>query len=192
MLYGIVSVIFRIYFFFIFRIKVAGRENFPKNGGFIICCNHRSNFDPPILAATLPVKPYIIGKAELFSTPLGKFFFENIRGIPVKRGVSEVGLIRMFIKMLKEKNCLMIFPQGTRKKDITEEDAKPGTALLAVKACVPVVPIAISGEYKFMSKIKVNIGEPIYFTEYYNQRIHPQDLDDVSRKIMRAIMDLID
>lgn len=191
MLYDIVRFLFRIYFAFLFRIKVYGSNNFPKNGGFIICCNHRSNYDPAVLASVIKVRPFIIGKEELFSNPISNFFFKRLRTIPVKRGVSEVGLMRMFIRLLKEKNCLLIFPQGTRKKDITENDAKPGTALLSVKACVPVVPVAISGEYKFLSTIKINIGEPMYFTEYYNQRIHPPDLDEISKKIMREIIDLM-
>lgn len=49
-----------------FRIKVEGLEHFPKEGGVLLCTNHISNIDPPVVGVTAPRKVLFMAKAELF------------------------------------------------------------------------------------------------------------------------------
>ena len=59
--------------------------------------------------------------------------------------------------------------------------------MFATHAKVPVLPIKICGEYKFMRKIKVIYGKPIYLDEYYDQKLNSEKLTEISQEILDTI-----
>ena len=48
MLYGFLQIVFRLFFYIVFRTRVYGRENIPAEGAVILAANHASNIDPPL------------------------------------------------------------------------------------------------------------------------------------------------
>lgn len=176
----------------IFRIEVEGYENIPERGPIIICPNHISFLDPPIIGAVFTRRIFFMAKAELFKNPLFKFILSNGLGaFPVKRGTSDLTAIKIALKHLKNGHVVGIFPEGTRSKTGKLQKAEPGVSLLSVKGNAPVLPIGIKSTYKLFSKVVIKIGKPIYFDEYQNIHLTSQDMANIGEKIMFEISKLI-
>ncbi|NCC67204.1 MAG: 1-acyl-sn-glycerol-3-phosphate acyltransferase, partial [Clostridia bacterium] len=96
--------------------RVLGRENIPS-GAAIICANHSSNFDPPMLAIYFGFKHkmHFMSKAELLDLPILGFLLKQAGVFPVHRGENtDIQAIRTAMKILKNGEKVMMFPQGTR------------------------------------------------------------------------------
>lgn len=159
--YGFCRALVRIYYKLIYKIEIAGIEYLPETGGYILCCNHKSNNDPPIVASFMPRRLNFLAKDELFHVPVLGGIIKILGAIPIKRGSGDIAAIKHCLSILKQGKPLLMFPQGTRCSSIKQEDFKPGALPIARKVRVPVIPIGINGEYKFRSKININIGKPI-------------------------------
>lgn len=170
-LYGFAIGAVRLFYSLCFNIKVEGTENIPQKNGFVAVCNHKSNFDPPLVAVALPRKLTFMAKEELFDIkPLG-FVIKKLGAFPIKRGSGDLGAIRLTLSLLKDEKNILIFPEGTRCKEKGKLlEGKQGAALIAYKANVPIVPIGINGEYGFRKKITVKFGKPIILSEHIEGR----------------------
>lgn len=180
------NIIFRI----IFRFRVTGKENIPTEGKVILCSNHISELDPVILGIAVPRRIRFMAKKELFKNKFLGWLVSALGAFPVDRKSADLSAIRNSLTVLKNNEVLGIFPEGTRVYEENIENAKPGIALISIKAKAPIVPIHIESKYKPFSKIKINIGEPIYFSEYYNKKIRTEDYKILSQEIMKAIYSL--
>lgn len=152
--------------------RVAGRNNIPANHAVIFCSNHQSNVDPPILFNALHPRLHILFKAELKKLPLlGKAF--QVGGfVPIERANRErsMAAIEQAAQSLREGNSFLTFPEGTRSRSGALLPFKRGPFLMALKAQVPIVPVAVQGGTASMRKgsglvrpavVTVRIGEPI-------------------------------
>ena len=90
-------VVFLVYIFnlVVFRVEKNGEENIKEKGAYLICANHRSNWDAPILVSNLKRKVYVMAKAELFKNKFIKWFGRKCCVFPVKRGM------KVFVKFIK-------------------------------------------------------------------------------------------
>lgn len=190
MLYNIAVVIVKIALFFMFRIKTKGIENLPESGGVILAFNHKSNFDPVIAAITSKRKLTFMAKEELFKNPVFGALIKKLGAFPVKRGRSDIGAIKAAMKILNGGNAMLMFPEGHRIKDDKIVKAKPGVALIAQMAKVPVVPVNISGKYSWMNKITVTYGESIDLSEYYGQKLEQAKIQEIADGILNAVRTL--
>ncbi len=86
MFYKFAKTVVKIIFSLIFKIKVIGKENIPKNGPVIICSNHISNFDPPVVGITSPRDIHFMAKEELFEKSWLNKILTNVGAFPVKEG----------------------------------------------------------------------------------------------------------
>jgi 1-acyl-sn-glycerol-3-phosphate acyltransferase len=186
MLYRIIKFILGPFFKILYRIRVEGRENLPEGGPLIVCANHSSLVDPIILAIVMPYRIYCMAKAELFNNKLFGSFLRALGVFPVKRGEADIKSIKTSLKLLKENKVMGIFPEGTRNKT-GELMAEAGVSMIAIRAQVPVLPIAIVTSYKFFKPTVVRIGEPMDLTQYYDQKLKNEDYHDISLDIMRYI-----
>ncbi|SHI00759.1 lysophospholipid acyltransferase family protein [Sporanaerobacter acetigenes] len=184
--YFIGNIIFRV----VFRFKVTGKNNIPKEGRVVICANHTSNFDPLILALALPRQVHYMAKKELFNNAFLKWLFTSLGAFPVDREAADLSAIRTSVKILQNEKMLGIFPEGTRVYEENLELAKPGVGLITIKGKAPVVPVFMSSKYKPFSKVNITIGEPINFHEYYNQKLTKEDYKTISQKILKSIYSL--
>lgn len=190
MLYKIGRVIVRFLLLFVFRIEVKGVENIPKTGGAIMVMNHKSNWDVPIAALVSNRKLRFMAKSEMFKSKIGNWFFTNLGAFPVQRGKGDIGAIKAAITKLKEEEMIAMFPEGRRLKNGEKAEPKPGAVMLAIKARVPLVPTHIEGEYKWMKKIRVTFGEPIYYTDVYEEKVPVEELQNMSVTLMNRINSL--
>lgn len=175
----------------IFRIEYEGLENIPEDGAFVIVGNHKHNFDPVLISfATDRVINYL-AKSELFKTKITKYLFEAIHCIRIDREKSDITAIKNCLKVLKSGGILGIFPEGTRIKEKTENtQIKSGAVMIASKGKVNILPVAISGDYRLFSKIKVIIL-PMYDLKLAQEK-YSNNLDDISEDIMGKIYEEVD
>jgi len=178
----------------LFRFRITGRENIPKEGGVILCANHISNHDPLVVGISSPRNLNFLAKEEMYKYKIFRPLMRGLKVIPVNRAKPSMDTLKQVIKTLKEGEAVGIFMQGRRRRKSLSEpemgDYKAGVALFAIKSEVPVVPIYLQSRYLPFSKVIVNIGEPISLEEYYAKRVKTDELNEAAAKIMTAIEEL--
>lgn len=146
------------------RVKVSGRENIPEKGGVIIASNHVNATD--VIFLEYKIKRHIrwMAKSELFENKIIGWFLRGLGAFPVKRGGLDVAAAKTAFELLENGEVFGIFPQGTRSKNPADPvKARHGVAKFAAEAGVPVVPVAIYGDFKLFGKVYVKYGKPVYF-----------------------------
>ena len=175
----------------IFRIEVSGSDNIPKDGPFILCANHISAWDAPLLQVFIKRRIYFMAKDELFHMFFVGLVMKLIKAIPVKRTGSDITAIKTSMKVLKNGECLGIFPTGQREKVKGEGEANGGVALLALKTKAPVVPVHINADYRIFSRVKMTIGTPkVYELSDDKVKADAEDIERMGKEIYSSILSL--
>jgi 1-acyl-sn-glycerol-3-phosphate acyltransferase len=152
----------------VYRLRVRGEENLPKEGGFVLACNHVSNLDPWPLGMPLWPKRWLrfMAKSELYWWP-AKLVLDGAGAFPVRRGQADVEAIQTAVQLAKEGNVVAMFPEGTRRAKglVKRHEARPrsGAARIALEAGVPLVPAAVKGTERLalLRQLRVAYGEPV-------------------------------
>ena len=136
------------------RLRVRGSEHIPHQQSAVYIANHQSNFDIPILYGGLPLQFRWLAKKELFGVPLFGLAMKRCGYIPIDRSDRRKAMHSMTeaARQINEGTSVVLFPEGTRTPDGELKEFKKGGFLLAVKAQVPLVPVAICGSYRVMSR----------------------------------------
>jgi 1-acyl-sn-glycerol-3-phosphate acyltransferase len=121
-------------------------HNIPDTGGVLIATNHISRMDIPVLF-TIPNRPEMTAlvTTKYLKHPLLRWFIVTAEGIWLDRDTADFSAFRTAIRALEQGKAIGIAPEGTRSKACQLLEGKPGTALLALRANVPIVPVAITG-----------------------------------------------
>lgn len=179
------------------RWKVTGREHVPRSGGLIIVSNHLNNSDPDIMsAAILHRRIRYMAKSELFKSKLS-FLVKLWGAFPVKRFEADLGAMLMAERLLRRGEVVGMFPEGTRSRTGYIGEFHPGTALIALRAGVPVLPCAIAGTNQLTGplallkqpRISVTIGEPI--TAVQVKRPSEEQVSALTARIVEAITGML-
>lgn len=153
--------------------RYQGEENFPR-GGFILASNHVSFYDPPMVGGTTDRPLYFLARKTLFGTPLLHWWLSSINAIPVDQDRPDMVGVKRIIKLLKQGEGVVLFPEGSRSYDGVPFPAMPGVGLIVAKANVPVLPCRIFGGHLAWPRdgrihpftpIRLVYGKPIHFDE---------------------------
>lgn len=173
----------------LFPITVEGAENIPDSSGVLICSNHLSNFDPPLVGISTRRQLSFIAKEELFHIPLLKTLLRHLNAFPIKRGAGDRGAIRLAIRLLNDGHALLIFPEGHRNSGMKIRKGLAGAGFFALHTNAVIVPCAIIGRYKFRRRMTVAFGTPVNIGKLKEQSLRPIE---VSAVIMSHIQKLLD
>ena len=144
----------------LFRLRIMGLENVPKNGAYIIAYNHVSLFEPPLLLAFWPIFPEAVAGADTFERDALKFFVRGYGALAVRRGEYDRKIIDDCLWVLDSQRPLMIAPEGGRSHKPGLRQAKAGVAYLMDRARVPVLPVGVSGTSDDMLKPALRAKRP--------------------------------
>lgn len=176
------------------RIKHEGLENVPKDGSFILACNHIHFVDPAVLLAYFPRPIHFMAKEEAFkSSKLAAWFLTHLNAFPVNRARSDKSSVNYAISLIENGHVLGIFPEGTRSKDLKPQKAKAGVALIARQTKADVLPASVYCEKKggLFRKITVRYGELIKYEDLgITEEGGTRELREATDKIMGKIVDL--
>ena len=152
----------------VFRLRASGKENIPREGGFVLSANHLSNLDPWALGFPLFPRRQLrfMAKSELFDSPL-KPVVKAAGAFRVRRGEGDAAAITTAVELAREGEVVVIFPEGTRRKKglVKRHEARPhtGAVRVALGAEVPLVPAAIKGTDRLsrLGPLRVAYGTPV-------------------------------
>ncbi|KUK83180.1 MAG: 1-acyl-sn-glycerol-3-phosphate acyltransferase [Pelotomaculum thermopropionicum] len=190
MFYKFVRLLCRIALVLLRRWEVKGVENLPSGGGAVLVANHVSYWDPVVVGCAFNRRVYFMAKSELFEIPLLGPLISTLGAFPVRRDKSDRNAIRIAVKLLEEGKVVGIFPEGGRNRTGELMRPQPGAAMLAFKAGVPLLPVALKGTRGVLNKVTVTVGKPVFNRQ--GQKTRKADLETASQQVMVQLADLLD
>ncbi len=154
------------------KVQVSGLEHVPRQGGCVIASNHLSLMDTPLVIAHIPLQFRFLAKRGLFKIPFIGGHLRRAGHISIPREDARGSLKAMSesARMIQERGVsALVFPEGGRSTGELRE-FKEGAAYIAIKAGVPVVPVAIQGTRQVLpmgsvlvrpGRVRLSIGEPL-------------------------------
>jgi 1-acyl-sn-glycerol-3-phosphate acyltransferase len=190
----------------LFRPWVKGLDNVPARGAAILASNHLSFSDSIFMPLMVPRPVVFLAKSEYFTGKgikgkLTAAFFRLTNQLPMDRsgGAASAQSLNAGMDVLRNGSLLGIYPEGTRSPDARLYRGKVGVARLALKAQVPVIPVAMIGTDKVqpigkrvpnIRRIGMIFGEPLDFSRYYGMEDDRVIQRSVTDEIMSALMRL--
>ena len=176
------------------RVTVEGLEHIDPNRAYVFASNHLSYMDTPVVLSRIPARFRFMAKAGLFKIPLMGTHLAQAGHIPVPRedpraAVRALGLAAQIIR--DRGISVLVFPEGGRSDDGKLHEFKEGAAYIAIKAGVPIVPVALNGTREVLAMhsavfhrgpVMLRIGEPVS-TEGLTMRDRRALTDEVRERI---------
>lgn len=179
----------------------VGRERVPRGGPLLVCGNHISTLDPPLVPAFLPRNDsWSMAKAEYFeSSRLQTWIFNAFHAFPVVRHSADRAALRRATAILRQGQVLVLYPEGTRITSGGLHRPEPGAGFIAMLTGAPILPVAITGSREVFGKgfrlprrapLRLEWGEPFKIASRLpgGRRVEYQDASDA---IMLAIAEML-
>ena len=170
-----------------FKVRVHGLENIPREGPFVLLCNHQSYLDPVFCGITAKRRFYYVARDSLFRNPIFGRLLVSIKVIPIRRGSADLSAIKKVIEKLKVGYPVCLFPEATRTSDGKISALKPGVGLLSRRSKSPVVPAVIDGAFECWPRNR-KIFSPGRITICYNEPISPQRVKQLGDEEFAALL----
>jgi 1-acyl-sn-glycerol-3-phosphate acyltransferase len=182
------------------RVEVVGAENTPRRGGLIVVSNHLNNADPGLVGGFLPRRVVFMAKDEMFQWPLFGGYVRLIGAFPVRRFEADLKALRRAVQLVRRGEVLVMFPEGTRSKTGSMSRGHPGTAMVALRAGAPILPVAVTGTEVVRlpgdffrpfhrTKVRMVVGEPFSLPPVNRPRA--EDVERCTDIIMSRIAALL-
>ena len=182
------------------RIRVNEIPTLPVHGPAILASNHSSNFEALIYYAYLaPRRRTAFGKYELWNNPFTRFVMQIWSIIPVRRGVADRGAFDRALRELDRGAYLGVAPEGTRSKSGVLLRGRPGVAILATGARIPIYPLVCLGANTIVAtlrrgrrpEIRIRVGAPFVLELPSGSTRTSRDLRVATDEIMVRIAQLM-
>lgn len=181
------------------RVKVEGLEKIANLGPCIFTSNHLSYMDTPVVVASIPVNFRFMAKQELFKIPFLGAHLQKAGhiSVPLEDPRASIRSLSHAARVIHERHLsVLIFPEGGRSETGELQPFKEGAAYLAIKAGLPVVPVALCGTYEVLrmhslhvrgGPVRVRIGDPISTTG-----LRSQDRGELTGQIRSQLATLLE
>lgn len=179
-----------------FGLRVEGREHLITEGPVLIVSNHQSFIDPPLVGSLYETGTHYLARKSLFRGFAG-WLFPHWGAIPVDQDRPDMASLKTVIRLLKDDNRVVIFPEGSRTEDGSIGEAAPGVGLVAAKSGAVIQPIRIRGAFEALprggkrlrfTRLSLTVGPPIRLTaEERHQASGKEGYDQLAKRLMAAI-----
>lgn len=169
-----------------YPVDVHGRENIADEP-VILCANHSSALDPILMIGALD-RQYdlrIMAKQQLMTVPVVGWFIRKMGGFGVDRGNSDINSVKAAIRSLRDGWSLLVFPEGTRVKDMSRAEVKGGVAMMAIRGEVKLQPVFIQRNKKLFRKTRIIFGKafaPVYTGRKGTAEEYQSNAEEVMRQ----------
>jgi 1-acyl-sn-glycerol-3-phosphate acyltransferase len=196
-LYALLYVIVRV----LWRAQIVGRLPIPPDQGAVVICNHLGPLDSFSIALTVDRLVHWMVAREYCVHPAFAWFLRISGVIPVSRGGIDTAATKLAIRYAQEGELVGLFPEG--RINTTAEllaPGRPGAAMIALKARVPVVPCYITGSpydgtvwgcLLMPAKIRLKVGQPIDLSAYYGRENDREVLEHLTRQFLVEMAKLV-
>lgn len=188
MLYNVAKKVVSGFYKIRFKIKVIGADRVPQEGPVLICSNHISDFDPPLIGISLKKEMSFFAKSELFKIPVFGKIVSRLNTVPVERGKGDRQALKNSVEALKEGRTMLVFPEGSRSKDGELKEFQQGASFMAIKAEATIVPAAIKGKYDRKEGVTVIFGKPIDVQKMVNEGKNRKEITDKLREDINNLL----
>jgi 1-acyl-sn-glycerol-3-phosphate acyltransferase len=184
----------------IWRTRIEGELQVQPNQGAVIVANHRSSVDPAFLQICIRRVVYWMVAREYCQAPFIGALLRAFQVIPVGRGGIDTAATKQAIRLAQDGGIVGMFPEG--RINLTDQillPGRPGAALVALRARVPIIPAYIFdapydgtalGPIFMRSKVRVKIGQPIDLSPYYGREKEDGVLQEITKRAMHAMATL--
>jgi 1-acyl-sn-glycerol-3-phosphate acyltransferase len=174
-----------------YGLRYSGRENIPATGAVLVCSNHQSHFDPPLVGMGCVRRLNYLARESLFQIAPLRLLIQTLDAIPIDREGLGLSGIKESLRRLKRGEMVLIFPEGTRTTTGEVQAMRPGFTVLAVRGGAAILPVGLDGPYQAWPKsqkfprlgtIHIHYGQPLLPEEIsrYEER---ELLAEVERRI---------
>ncbi len=178
------------------HLQVEGLARLPR-AVCILVPNHPSEIDPIILSAVLPFRPTFVASRHLEQFPVIFWLMQRFNNpVLVRREIIDIGAIKASLARLARGEFLVIFPEGRVIQDQPLGPLHAGAAFVAIRAQVPIVPVALIGLAKMWplgarwprrSHLTIRIGEPV--TPPAENGDHAADVTEAIGRALRILLE---
>ncbi|MFC4995506.1 lysophospholipid acyltransferase family protein [Rubritalea tangerina] len=182
-----------------FNRRVINEHKLVRDGGVLMCANHESFLDPPLIGISHPLNVTYLARKTLFKG-FFKWLYTKWDAIPIDQENPDMTGLKNIIKALKSGKKVVMFPEGERTLHGGLNPGLPGVGLIVAKAQATVQPMRIFGAFDALPRgsgklkrhqIDVVIGDPIHFTKEELKEYRGKDgYQKISDRIMQAISEL--
>lgn len=192
--YASVAAMLRIVLKLIFNFEVQGAENVPMNGPVVLAANHASFIDPIFLAAcTRRRVRFLMYSTYYFSIANPLFYLFGCIPIDERKYIRA---LKAGINVLKDGECVGVFPEGAVSYDGNLQPARGGTLLIAQRSGAPVIPVLIKGNHDALprgawfprfKKVTVVVGAPFVVDSSLSRAESIRLLEDMMSTFARQL-----
>ena len=156
------------------NFRVIHPERLIEDGPALICSNHVSFFDPPLISIIFQKEIHFLARHTLYSNPAARWIFPRLNVTPIDQDRASMAGLKTAVRILQQGHRVLIFPEGSRSPTGTLLPAAGGAGLVVAKARVPVVPIRLFGAYEALpygattpklTTATAVVGETLHFSE---------------------------
>ena len=163
----------------VFHVRIRGRENVPREGAFILACNHQSYLDPVFCGVGLRQRLVFVARDSLFRFKPFAWLIHSLNAIPIGRDKADITAVKAIIQRLREGRGVCLYPEGTRTPDGRIGTIKPGFGLLCRRSKAAVVPVLIDGAFECWPRHK-RLFSPGTVTVWYGEALPPDRVNSMS------------
>jgi 1-acyl-sn-glycerol-3-phosphate acyltransferase len=180
------------------KFDFSGQENLPQNGGAVLAMNHIGYLDFALIGtAALPVNRYVrfMAKKEIFDHKIAGPLMRGMHHISVDRASGSASFVAA-LRALRSGEIVGIFPEGTISRSFEVSTLKTGAVRLAMGAGVPIIPTAVWGSQRIITKkikpdfkrhkhpVHVKFGEPFHVDK-------SMDVEAAELELRRRMIELL-
>ena len=174
-LYSVLWIVSRALGVSMFGVRTRFVEPLPDCGGLIVLSSHQSHLDPLLLGLACDRRLSSLARSSLYTFKPFGFIITALDAVPIDRNASAVAAMKTVIKRLEDGAAVIIFPEGTRTATGRLGEIKSGFALIAKKAKVPIVPVAIVGAWECWPKTRL-LPRPGRIRLEFGRVIRPEEI----------------
>jgi 1-acyl-sn-glycerol-3-phosphate acyltransferase len=181
----------------LWRTHITGALPVGRGEGAVIVSNHRSGIDPLLIQlATDRVVHWLVAR-EYVEHPAMGWAFRILQSIPVNRGGVDTASTRLAMRLAQAGGLVGLFPEG--RINLTDQlllPGRPGAALIALKARVPVIPCFVAGSpydgsalgsFLMPAKARVIVGKQIDLSEFFGREGEKDVLQEITKRFLKEI-----
>jgi 1-acyl-sn-glycerol-3-phosphate acyltransferase len=169
----------------VFGVRNRFAEPLPERGGLIMLSSHQSHLDPLLLGLACDRRLSSLARSSLYTFKPFGFIITALDAVPIDRNASAVAAMKTVIKRLEDGAAVIIFPEGTRTATGRLGEIKSGFALIAKKAKVPIVPVAIVGAWECWPKTRL-LPRPGRIRLEFGRVIRPEEIATLDDRTLVA------